>query len=131
VFEGRKVDHNSKENLTEMYEDGNLKHRIGIYVYQFSFEVVEEVVEEVTARKPKSLLEVRLRHHDFLGVGSRYIFTLGWLPLEHCTRRQQVEVLDSQKLVLVNFISHMENLRSSEVYSLALGAADKDWYLGT
>jgi hypothetical protein len=73
--------------LAEMYEDGNLRQRVGIRMDTLEFEMMEQATEDIPDREPKSPLEESFVNYDFIGIGNRNLSTLSQLPLVNGTRR--------------------------------------------
>jgi hypothetical protein len=93
IFEMAKMMQNPVIDFAKMDENDNLEDGIRVYKDELDFEVIEQAVEEITARNSKSLLEEGFRHHDFSSVHGRNIFTFSRLPLEYGSCRHEVIII--------------------------------------
>jgi hypothetical protein len=66
-----------------MDEDGDLKNGIGIEMDEFDLVVIKESVEEIAGEEVESALNEGGKHHDFIHIGCRKIFTGDKVLLQH------------------------------------------------
>jgi hypothetical protein len=78
-----------------------LKNEVSVQVNQFNFEVVQEAIEEIAARELESPLEKWFWHHDFVGVRSWDVFTLGPPPLENNSRMKEMVIHQLEDLFII------------------------------
>jgi hypothetical protein len=52
--------------------------------------VIKESAEEIASREPESALKEGRKHHNFIRMGRRKIFTGGRAPLQHGAVREKV-----------------------------------------
>lgn len=85
VHEEVQIGFYAEESFRKVDEDGNLKNRVRVKIYQFNVIIFQQLVKECPAGKAKSPLEIGFEYH--------YFFASGRAP-EHCCLVLEEEVVD-------------------------------------
>jgi hypothetical protein len=101
ILEQWKIRWNAKKCFTEMDEFGDLKNGVGVKMDQFNLVVIKEYAEEIAGWEAESALKGGGKHHNFIRIGCRKVFTSGRAPLQHDTIREKVICIELADLTFI------------------------------